>query len=123
MSVRVGRNTDYHSNEHSGVLDRPVTESVTERPTDTLETLGVHMPTVVAEKSDLRVVGLCETDKRGMPVYREKCITDSQRPRMTSPVAFQQIDTRNYHFPGTDVCFGVCGTVDSARCPETWSSS
>ena len=32
---RAGRNTDYRSDEHSGVLDRPVTESVTERPTDT----------------------------------------------------------------------------------------
>ena len=36
-----------------------------ERPTDTLETLGVHMPTVVAEKPDLRVV---------------EFIADSQRP-------------------------------------------
>ena len=48
-SARAGRNTDYHSDEHSGVLDRPVTESVTERPTYTLETLGVHRPTVVTD--------------------------------------------------------------------------
>ena len=68
-------------------------------------------------------MGLCITDKRGMPVCREKCISDSQRPSMTSPVTFQQLDTRNYHFPGTDVCFGVCGTVDGARCLETWASS
>ena len=94
-----------------------------ERPTDTLETLRVHMPTVVAETLDLGVVGLCITDKRSMPVCREKCISDSQRPSILSPVAFQQIDTRNDDFPGTDVCFGVCGTVDGDRCPETWASS
>ena len=103
VSIRSGRNTDYDSKEHSRVLDRPVTESVMERPTDTLETLSVHMPTVVAETLDLGVVGLCITDKRSMPVCREKCISDSQRPSMTSPVAFQQIDTRNDNFPGTDV--------------------
>ena len=60
-SARAGMNTDYRSNEHSGVLDRPVTESVTEGPIDTLETLGVHGPTVVAEKPDLRVVVLLQT--------------------------------------------------------------
>ena len=54
-------NTDYRSNEHSGVLDRPVTVSVTEGPIDTLETLGVYGPTVVAEKPDLRVVMLLRT--------------------------------------------------------------
>ena len=123
VSIRSRRNTDYDSNEHSRVLDRPVTESVMERPTDTLETLSVHMPTVVAETLDLGVVGLCITDKRSMLVCREKCISDSQRPGMTSPVAFQQIDTRNDDFHGTDVCFGVCGTVDGDRCPETWASS
>ena len=36
--------------EHSGVLDRPVTMSVTGGLIDTLERLGVHRPTVVAEK-------------------------------------------------------------------------
>ena len=91
--------------------------------TDPLETLSVHMPTVVAETLDLGVVGLCITDKRSMPVCREKCISDSQRPSMTSPVAFQQIDMRSDDFPGTEVCFGVCRTVDGDRCPETWASS
>ena len=122
VSIRSGRNTDHDSNEHSRVLERPVMESVRERPTDTLETLRVHMPTVVAETFDLGVVGLCLTDKRSMPVCREKCISDSQRPRMTSPLAFQQIDTENDNYPGADVCFGVCGTVDGDRCPETWAS-
>ena len=60
-SARAGRNTDYRSDEHSGVLDRPVTKSVTEGPIDTLETLRVHGPTVVAEKPDLRVVMLLRT--------------------------------------------------------------
>ena len=58
--ARSGTNTDYRNNEHSGVLDRPVTVSVTAGPIDTLETLGVHGPTVVAEKPDLTVVMLLQ---------------------------------------------------------------
>ena len=54
------RNTDY---DGTRVLDRPVTESVIYRATDTLETLSVHMPTVVAGTLDRGVVGLCTTDK------------------------------------------------------------
>ena len=46
VSIRSGRNTDY---DGTRVLDRPVTESVMDWPTDTLETLSVHMATVVAE--------------------------------------------------------------------------
>ena len=78
-----------------------------DRPTDTLETLSVHMPTEVAETLDLGVVGLCTTDKRSILVCREKCISDSRRTSMTSAVVFQKIETRNDDFPGTDVCFGV----------------
>ena len=123
VSIRSGGSTDHDSNEHSRVLERPVRESVRERLTDTLETLRVHMPTVVAETLDLGIVGLCLTDKRNMPICREKCISDSQRPRMTSPLAFQQIDTENDNSPGTNGCFGVCGTVDRDHCPEAWASS
>ena len=93
-SARAERNTDYRSDEHSGVLDRPVTESVTERPTDTLETLGVHGPTVVAEKPDLRVV---------------EFITDCRQPRMTSLFPFKQIVTGSYVLTDNRLCFGVCG--------------
>ena len=104
VSIRSGRNTDY---DGTGVLDRPVTESVMDRATDTLETLSVHMQTVVAETLDRVVVGLCTTDKRSILVGREKCISDSQRQSMTSPIASQQIGTRNDDFPGTDVA-SVC---------------
>ena len=96
-----------------------------DQPTATLETLSVHtcIPTAVAETLDLGVVGLCTTDKRSILVCGEKCISDSRRPIRTSAVVFQQIETRNDDFPGTDVCFGVCQTVDGDRCPETWASS
>ena len=107
-SARAERNMDYRSDEHSGVLDRPVTESVTERPTDTLETLGVHGPTVVAEKPDLRVV---------------EFITDCRQPRMTSLFAFKQIVTGSYVFTDNRLCFGVCGAVDGSLCSSSWTSS
>ena len=94
---------------------------MTARATDPLQTLGVNVSIVVTEESELRGMGLCETDKWDIPVIREMC--EGQRKVNTSPVAFQQIDTRNYHYHGTDVCFGVCGTIDSASYPETWSSS
>ena len=115
--------SDHDSDEPSRVRERPVRESVRERPTDTLETLRVHMPTVVAEKLDLAIVGLCLTDKRNMPICREQCISDSQRPKITSSLAFQQIDTENASSLGTNGYFGVCGTVDRDRCPEAWASS
>ena len=115
VSVRAGSDTDFHSDEHSEFLDRPVTESVTARATDTFETLVVNVSTVVTEESELREMGLCETDKRGIPAYREKCVTESQWPRITSPVAFQQMDMSNYQYHGVDDCFGVCGKTDSVQ--------
>ena len=114
VTARDGSDTDFHSEEHSEFLDRPVTESVTAWATDTFETLVVNVSTVVTEESELREMGLCETDKQGIPVYREKCVTESQRPRNTSPVAFQQMDMSNYQYHGVDDCFGVCGKTDSA---------
>ena len=123
VSVQAGSDTDFHSDEHSNCLDRPVTESVTARATDTIETLVVNLSIVVTEESEVREMGLCETDKRGIPVYRGKCVTESQRPRNTSLVAFQQMDTSKYQYHGVDDCFGVCGKTDSANCLETWSSS
>ena len=117
VSIRSGGSIDHDSNEHSRVLERPVRESVRERPTYTLETLGVHMPIVVAETLDLGIVGLCLTDKRNMPICRKMCISDSQLSRMTSPLAFQQIDTENDTSLGTNGCFGVCETVNGDRCP------
>ena len=66
---------------------------------------------MVAEKSELRVLGLCETDKRGIPIYREKCITDSQRSRITSPVAFQQMDRSNYQYHGVENCVACVGKL------------
>ena len=62
---------------------------MTERPTDTLETLGVHGPTVVAAKPDLRVV---------------EFITDCWQPRMTSLFAFKQIVTGSYLFTDNRLC-------------------
>ena len=121
VSVRAGFNTDYDSDKQSAFLDRPAKESVTARATDPFQTLVVNVSIVVKEESELRGMGLCETDKRDIPVIRIMC--EGQRLGNTSPVAFQQIDTRNDHYHGTDVCFGVCGTIDSASCPETWSSS
>ena len=68
---------------------------MTERPTDTLETLGVHGPTVVAAKPVLRVV---------------EFITDCRQPRMTSLFAFKQIVTVSYLLQTTDfvsMCVGL----------------
>ena len=73
VSIRSRGSTDHDStcNDHSRVLERPVRELVRERPTDTLDKLGVHMPIVVAETLDLGIVGLCLTDKWNMPICRK----------------------------------------------------
>ena len=91
---------------------------MTARATDTFKTLVVNVSTAVTEQSELREMGLCKTDKRGIPVYREKCVTESQRSRNTSPGARQQMDMSNYQYHGVDNCFGVCGKTDSANCPD-----
>ena len=73
---------------------------------------------MVAETLDRGVVGLCTTDKRSILVGREKCISDSQRQSMTSPIASQQIGTRNDDFPGTDVasvCVGQSMVIAARR--------
>ena len=121
VSVWAGFDTDYDTDEQSAFLDRPAKESVTARVSPPFRTVVVNVSIVVTEESELRGMVLCETNKRETPVIREK--GEGQRIANTSPVAFQQIDTRNYHYHGTDVCFGVCGTVDSANCPETCSGS
>ena len=79
-----------------------------ERPTDTLETLGVHGPTVVAAKPVLRVV---------------EFITDCRQQRMTSLFAFKQIVTGSYLFTDDRLCFDVCGTADGSLRSSSWTSS
>ena len=90
VSVQAGFDTDYHSDEHSAFLDRPAKESVTARATDPFQTLVVNVSIVVTEESEPGGMGLCETDRRDIPVIREK--GEGQRIRNTSPVAFQQIE-------------------------------
>ena len=121
VSGRAGIDTDYDSDEQSTFLDRPAKESVTARVIDPFRTVVVNGSIVVTEDSELRGMVLCETNKRDIPVIREK--GEGQRIGNTAPVAFQQIDTRTYHYHGTNVCFAVCGTIDSANCPETCSGS
>ena len=58
---------------------------MTARAANTFEILVMNVSTVVTEQSELREMGLCETYKRGIPVYREKCAPERQRPRNTSP--------------------------------------
>ena len=87
------------------------------RATDTVQTLVVNVSTVVTEESEPGGMGWCDTDRRVITIDSEMC--EGQRIGNTLPAAFQQIDTRNYHYHGTDVCFGVVGTIDSARCQET----
>ena len=122
MTAWAGSDTVFPSDEHSEFSDRPVTESVTARATNTFEILVVNVSTVVTEQSELREIGLCETDKRGIPVYREKCVPERQRPRNTSPGALQQMEMSNYQCNYcVDYCFGVCGKADSVNRPETGS--
>ena len=121
VSVRAGFDTDYDSDEQSAFLDRPAKESVTARVIDPSRTVVVNVSIVVTEESELRGMVLCETNKWDTPVIREK--GGGQRIGNTSPVAFQQIDMINDHYHGTDGCFGVCGTIDSANCPQTCSGS
>ena len=80
----------------------------TERHTDTLEILGVHGPTVVAAKPDLRMV---------------EFITDCWQPSMTSLFAFKQIVTGSYLLTDDRLCFDVCGTADGSLRSSSWTSS
>ena len=121
VTARAGSDTVFPSDEHSEFFDRPVTESVTARATNTFEILFVNVSTVVTEQSELREMGLCETDKRGIPVYREKCVPESQRPGNTSPDALQRMKMSNYQCHCVDYCIGVCGKAESVNCPETGS--
>ena len=69
MTARAGSDTYFPSGEHSELFDRPVTESVTARAADTEGILVMNVSAVATEQSELREMVLCETDKRGIPVY------------------------------------------------------
>ena len=121
VTARAGSDTDFSSGEHSEIFDRPVTESVTARAVDTDEILVMNVSTVATEQSVLREMVLCETDKRGIPVYREKCTPERRRPRHISPGALQQIEMSNNQWNCVDYCFGVCGKADSVSRSGTGS--
>ena len=70
MSVRAGFNTYSDSDKQSAFLDRPAKESVTAQATDPFQTLVVNVSIVVTEESEPRGMGLCETDKRVIPINR-----------------------------------------------------
>ena len=57
--------------EYSECFDRPVTQLVTVRATDTEETLVMNVLTVATEQSELREMELCETDKRVIPMMEK----------------------------------------------------
>ena len=103
------------------VLIDLVTESVTARAADTEEILVMNVSTVATEQSELREMGLCETDKRGIPVNREELTPERRRPENISPGALQQVKMRNNQWNCVDYCFGVCGKADSVNRPETCS--
>ena len=115
--------TDFPSDEDSEFFDRPVTESVTARSADTDEILFMNVSTVVTAESELREMVLCKTDKRGIPVCREKCTPERRRPRNISPGALQQIETSNNQWNCVDYCFGVCGKADNVNHSGTGSCS
>ena len=98
--------------EYSELIDRPVTESVTARAADTDEILVMNVSTVATEQSELREMVLCETDERGMPVYREELTPERRRPEDISPGALQQVKMRNNQWNCVDYCFSVCGKAD-----------
>ena len=121
LTARAGSDTDFPSGEHSEFFDRPVTESVTAQAADTEDILVMNVSTVATEQSELREIVLCETDKRGIPVYREECTPERRRPRIISPGALQQIEMSNNQWNCVDYCFGVCGKADSVNQSGTGS--
>ena len=54
MTAWAGSNTVFPSDGHSEFFDRPVTESVTARATNTCEILVMNVSTVATEQSELR---------------------------------------------------------------------
>ena len=91
------------------------------RAADTEEILVMNVPTVATEQSELREMVLCETDKRSIPVYREECTPECQRPRIISTGAPQRIEMSNNQWNCVDYCFGVCGKADSVNRSGTGS--
>ena len=118
---RAGSDTDFPSGENSELFDRPVTESVMARAADTEDILVMNVSIVATEQSELREMLLYETDKRGIPVYREKLTPERRRPENISPGALQQVKMRNNLWNCVDYCFAVCGKADSVNRPETGS--
>ena len=84
---RAGSDTDFPSVDNSEIFDRPVTESVTVRAADTEEILVMNVSTVATKQSELTEMVLCETDKRGIPVYGEELTPERRRPENISPGA------------------------------------
>ena len=105
---RAGSDTDFPSGENSELFDRPVTESVTARAADKEEILIMNVSTVATEQSELREMVLCETDKLGIPVYKEELTPERRRPENISPGALQQVEMRNNQWNCVDYGFSVC---------------
>ena len=76
--------------------------------------------------SDNRTIGtqarvLGETDTRDIPVYKEDCTLERQRPEKVSPGAHIQVARSDNQWNSVDYCFGVCKKVDSVNRSGTGS--
>ena len=96
-------------------------ESVAARAADTEEKLVMNVSTVATEQSELRVIALFDTDKRGIPVNIEELTPERRRPENILPGALQQVKMRNNKWNCVNYCFGVCVKADSVNRPETGS--
>ena len=108
VSSWAGRDTDLHSDEHVEFSNRPVTELVTARNTDTEEPLVMNVSPVFIELSELRTRVLGDTDTSGIPVYEECRTPECRNPVIVLPDAHAQLAISDIQWNSRDCCFGVC---------------
>ena len=121
MSSWAGRDTNLHSDEHVKFSNRPVTELVTARETDTEEPLVMNVSPAFIEVSELRTSVLGDTDTSGISVYEECRNPECRNPVITLPDAHAQLAISDIQWKSRDCCFGVCKKADSLNRSGTGS--
>ena len=95
MTARTGSDTDLPSAEHSEIVDRPVTESVTSRAADTEQILRTNVSTVTTKQSENRGMVLRETNKQDITLYCIECAPERRQPGSISPGALRRVEMSN----------------------------